>query len=339
MDKRFQVFVSSTYADLKEERQKVIQAVIEMDCIPAGMELFPAFDEEQFQFIKRVIDDCDYYLLIIGGRYGSVTEEGISYTEKEFDYAVSIGLRVVALVHENPDMIPYGKSEQDPQLRARLNQFREKVTTGRMVKLWTSAEQLPAMVVTSLATIIKVHPAVGWIRADKAGNVELLTEINELRKENDQLRATATEFKPLVENLAGLDDKVTISGSYHRKGFTQTEQWFATLTWAEIFATISPYLVRVPNDDAVKSILNVTGFERSGVNPDYNNNLGLHDQIFRTVAVQLEALGLVKVKYMETTAGSMGLFWGITPPGQRLMIELRTVKRSPQQIGKTPDAR
>ena len=83
MDKRFQVFVSSTYADLKEARQKVIQTLMEMDCIPAGMELFPAADEEQWKFIKRVIDDCDYYILIIGGRYGSLTAEGISYTEKE----------------------------------------------------------------------------------------------------------------------------------------------------------------------------------------------------------------------------------------------------------------
>lgn len=73
MNKKYQVFVSSTYADLEEERRSVIQTVIGMDCIPAGMELFPATDEEQFEFIKRVIDDCDYYLLIIGGRYGSTT--------------------------------------------------------------------------------------------------------------------------------------------------------------------------------------------------------------------------------------------------------------------------
>ncbi len=133
MDKRYQVFVSSTYADLKEERRRVIQTIIEMDCIPAGMELFPAADEEQFQFIKRVIDDCDYYLLIIGGRYGSTTEEGISYTEKEYDYAVTRGLKVIALIHENPDEIPFGKSEQDPLLRERLQRFRKKASTNRLV--------------------------------------------------------------------------------------------------------------------------------------------------------------------------------------------------------------
>jgi hypothetical protein len=80
MEKHYQVFVSSTYADLQEERSHVFRTLMEMDCIPAGMELFPAIDEEQFEFIKKVIDDCDCYLLIIGGRYGSLTPEDISYT-------------------------------------------------------------------------------------------------------------------------------------------------------------------------------------------------------------------------------------------------------------------
>src|SRR5580704_15967857 len=70
--KRYQVFVSSKYADLKEERSKVIQTIMELDCIPAGMEIFPAIDDEQFNFIKKIIDDCDYYILIIGGRYGTI---------------------------------------------------------------------------------------------------------------------------------------------------------------------------------------------------------------------------------------------------------------------------
>src|SRR6266849_6800645 len=115
MDKRYQVFVSSTYADLKEERQKVIQAVIGMNCIPAGMELFPAADEEQFNFIKRIIDDCDYYLLIIGGRYGSVDGEGVSYTEKEYDYALGRGLKVIAFVHSDPTSLGDGKVDTDPE--------------------------------------------------------------------------------------------------------------------------------------------------------------------------------------------------------------------------------
>ena len=97
MDHRFQVFISSTFAD----RQRVMQVIMEMDCIPAGMELFPAMDDDQLAFIKGVIDDCDYYVILIGGRYGSVNEQGVSYTEAEYDYAVAKVLKVVALLQPN----------------------------------------------------------------------------------------------------------------------------------------------------------------------------------------------------------------------------------------------
>lgn len=106
MDRHYQVFVSSTYDDLREERQQVIQALLELDCIPAGMELFPAADDEQWEFIKRVIDECDYYLVIIGGRYGSTDNKGTSYTEKEYDYAVDQRKPVIGFYHENPEKFP-----------------------------------------------------------------------------------------------------------------------------------------------------------------------------------------------------------------------------------------
>jgi hypothetical protein len=161
MSKRFQVFVSSTYADLESERRAVMQTVIELDCIPAGMELFPAVDEEQFEFIKRIIDDCDYYLLIIGGRYGSTTADGISYTEREYDFAVEQGLKVIALIHAKPEEISLGKSETDPVLRERLRLFRDGVAQGRLVKYWTNANELPGLVALSVSKTIKLFPAVG----------------------------------------------------------------------------------------------------------------------------------------------------------------------------------
>ena len=66
-DKRYQVFVSSTFHDLERERQEVMHALLELDCMPAGMELFPAANESQWNLIKKVIDDCDYYILIVAG--------------------------------------------------------------------------------------------------------------------------------------------------------------------------------------------------------------------------------------------------------------------------------
>ena len=117
IQKRYQVFVSSTFRDLQEERQEVIQALLELDCIPCGMELFPAANEDQWSLIKSVIDGCDYYLVILAGRYGSLDPDGVSYTQKEYEYAVEKSKPVIALLHENPGLIPAGKSETDPDAR------------------------------------------------------------------------------------------------------------------------------------------------------------------------------------------------------------------------------
>ena len=257
MDKRYQVFVSSTYADLKQERQHVIQALMEMDCIPSGMELFPAADEEQWEFIKSIIDDCDYYLLIIGGRYGSTTEEGISYTEKEYDYAFEKGLKIIALLHEKPDEISVGKSDVDPELRARLAAFREKVASNRLVKFWNRPEELPGIVALSLSKTIKMYPATGWVRANTVANEDLLGQLNEVRSENNLLKAKLADLsqEPLskVEGLADFEDKFTVHGTYRSDRYSGT--WKSTLSWSEIFSYLAPYLLKHPNDEYVKNIL------------------------------------------------------------------------------------
>jgi len=339
MEKRYQIFISSTYLDLKDERRAVLQMVIQLDCIPAGMELFPASDDEQLAFIKRIIDDCDYYLLIIGGRYGSVDASGLSYTEQEYDYAVSRGLKIVALIHSNPDDIPFGKSEQDPELRARLQQFKAKVSSGRLVKLWNSAAELPGLVAVSLMHAIKTYPATGWIRANTAATVEVLTEINELRKQNAQLReenaalqknlADAAPPTLAFKDLAGLDESVMAFGQYwRREGYNRWQRWDVDVTWRQIFGYIGPYLVKNPNEEFVKYVLTQALFKKSGAE---GSSESLDDQFFQTVGVQLQAVGLVRLQYSKTTTGGMTLFWSFSSAGARLMLELRTVRTKPSE--------
>ena len=257
MEKRYQVFVSSTYADLVDERQHVIQTLMQMDCIPAGMELFPAADEEQFEFIKRVINDCDYYILIIGGRYGSVAPDGVSYTEMEYDYAIDRGLKVVAFLHEKPDEIPVAKSDTRPDLRGRLKAFRERVANGRLVKFWTKATDLPGLVALSLGQTIKLYPATGWVRADQIASAEAVTDLNKLLKRNQELETAlaAALAEPDIPDLADLDEEVELRGTYRISAVGYAPKaWKACLTWAELFAKIAPLLIVGRNEGTVKEV-------------------------------------------------------------------------------------
>ena len=124
MIKKHQIFVSSTFLDLQREREIALDAILRLEHLPSGMELFPSTHDDPLKYIKRVIDDCDYYLLIVGGRYGSTAEDGISYTEKEFDYALAKGLPIVACVRQDIAVLPAASRETDPTKAAALERFR-----------------------------------------------------------------------------------------------------------------------------------------------------------------------------------------------------------------------
>ena len=99
-----------------------------MNCIPAGMELWPSNPATSWEVIRRVIDRSDYYVLIIGGMYGSTNEDGISYTEQEYDYARELELPVLAFVHGIPYVVSGTAAER--QAVGRL------LTSGAAIGSW-----------------------------------------------------------------------------------------------------------------------------------------------------------------------------------------------------------
>lgn len=173
MLKKYQIFVGATYKDLIEERSAAINQIIKQRQIPAGMEYFGAMGEKQWNYIKKEIDNSDYYMLIIGGRYGSINEQGISYTEAEFDYACSRGIRIIPFLIKDIDTIPVGKCERTEEGREKLAKFRRKVEEkAGLVDYWTDKYDLQLKIGNSLANVLREYPAeTGWIRIDKDTNV------------------------------------------------------------------------------------------------------------------------------------------------------------------------
>src|SRR5262245_3807761 len=120
-----------------------MHALLEMDCIPAGMELFPAGDNASWTVIERVITESDYYVVIIGGRYGSVSQDNpLSFTEREYDLAVDAGIPVLPFLHGDPGKIPQEKTDPKDEQRAALVRFRQKIESAHQVKYWTDPGEL-----------------------------------------------------------------------------------------------------------------------------------------------------------------------------------------------------
>lgn len=191
---KYQVFVSSTYDDLKDERAQVIKAILEMGHIPVGMEMFSAADEEQWKIIARQIEETDYYVVIAGSRYGSVTDDGISYTEKEYDYATSRGIPALGFVIDS-SVEPLAKNvDKDQEKASALEKFKDKIKQ-RPVGFWKSAEDLHGKVSISLMKAFNTNPRPGWSRTHSAGGPEIAQELSRLSRENAELREELARAK------------------------------------------------------------------------------------------------------------------------------------------------
>lgn len=205
MDKRYQVFVSSTFTDLKEERKAIIEGLLNAKYIPAGMEMFAASNDEQFKYIKKIIDTCDYYVLIVGARYGSINPTtGKSFTEQEYDYAVEKGIPVLAFLHDDPYNLPADK--RDDEKRELLEKFRAKVSDGRLCKMWHTSAELIASVIISVGEEVADNPQMGWTRYDSINNCD--EDNRKLRQENKELRAYIKKLENSTKLTLDYEEKI-----------------------------------------------------------------------------------------------------------------------------------
>ena len=209
MEKIFHVFVSSTYRDLIDERKKVSEALSRAGYVAEGMEIFPAAAQKQMDFIERMINRCDYYILIVAGRYGSIAEDGQSYTEKEYLYAKSRGIPVLALIHKNIDEIPGKFQESNEEVKLKLATFTETLKRNSLVDFWNNPDDLAARALAALAQARGTHEGIGWVRGNTTASSEILSELNDARKENEELRRSISSLSQTQSfndiDIAGLD--------------------------------------------------------------------------------------------------------------------------------------
>ena len=347
IEKKYQVFISSTFRDLLEERQATLKAVLELGHMPAGMELFPAADDSAWQLIRDVIDSSDYYVLLIGGRYGSLDEEGIGYTEKEYEYAASVKKPVVALLHENPDNLPREKTEADPAAWDLLGQFRAKVESKHTCLYWKSAEELKARVIISLTSNIKRHPRAGWVRADSVPSDATIREVLALREQvanlETELKSVRTDAPPGTEDLLQGEDTFEVEYSFKASG-RQGGEYVALAydaaispSWDDIFSEVSPVLINEASEGQLRRTFRERFTEmamRDLVEHDEVKSLELSrfeflDSQIDTCLVQLRALGLIQESTKKRSVRDTSTYWTLTPYGDRLMVQLRALRRKP----------
>lgn len=325
MSKKYQIFISSTYQDLKDEREQVIKAVLEMGHIPVGMEMFSAADEEQWKIIARQIDEIDYYVIIVAHRYGSVTAEGISFTEKEYDYAVAKGVPILGFIIDDSSPWPKNRHEDDAKSQRRLDDFKKKVKS-RLIQFWKNKEDLHGKFSIALMKAITANPRTGWVRASEIAGPEVTKELTRLSSENAALRAQIEVFLRAGE---GHQDEVreTIKILFNNQRtfkIRQTIKWDEakphTCSLADIFHYAAPNLI------SENTSLGVSQNIALKLAIDYYSHWPIGTNIVSDMIADLAALDLVEPSKKKHSVSDTDDYWSLTKLGKQVLKEFRRVK-------------
>lgn len=205
--RKLQVFVSSTYIDLVDERQAAVSAILKAGHIPAGMELFSAGDQSQLDVIKKWIDQSDVYMLILGTRYGSLEPTSkYGYTEVEYDYAVSTGKPYFSLVMGldafDAKLKGTGGKFVEQDNPGKLKSFKEKVL-GKMCSIYNDPRDIRSFVLENLIDFAGREELEGWV---KGGSVidptPLYKRISELTDEITQLKGDLSDARVKQDEIS-----------------------------------------------------------------------------------------------------------------------------------------
>lgn len=235
MKKKYQFFISSTYADLIDERLEIIQTILRTENIPLGMEAFPAADKKQMDLIKEIIDQSDFYIVLVGGRYGSIDPEtGKSYTELEYDYAVSRGIPILAFL-KTDDSITKNQMDTERKKQLKLEAFKSKLKQ-KLLKFWSNKHELAAAVSQAIMHELKNSPPGGLVKYNQMPEILELTQKNEINKKyTDQLKSCIEKLNSHQSfNISGKNllqkinneilsciNEISICINYHRSRYIE----------------------------------------------------------------------------------------------------------------------
>lgn len=328
MDKKYQVFISSTYTDLIEERKKVQEILLMADCIPSGMEAFVAANDEQFEVIKKVIDLCDYYVLLIGGRYGSINQStGLSYTEMEYDYAVSKGIPILVFAIDESVVLDDDKKEKDINILYKLSQFRAKAMTNRLASIWKDLSDLSGKMAVSIMKAKEENARPGWIRGVDYDPTENLKKINSLQSENKKLMEELSQLKSSIEESPSVDfplefdeNKIEIefTDSYFNGSRYVTSSRSTKITLKEIFGYVSINMINVSvlESGVMDYIAKAVGAEGALRLTDKN--------MAKRICNQFIALKLMTTRWVD----GKGLYYSLTSKGAKLRDEMNLFRKN-----------
>jgi hypothetical protein len=272
MDKRYHVYISSTLADLKTERNILSGMVRELGHTPVLMDSFDDEDTQQWELIKKSIEDSDYMLVLLAKKYHSQGDTG-SRVEKEYLLAQKLGMPVLALLIGDKVKRSESRTEKDREGIKKLAQFRDRLK-NHPHETWTNAVDLFSRAQTLLIRQITLNPRQGWVRAGEVISPALANELGRLSSENARLKAELKAENPEIMDRIKAKMRYTLrllAANKETIGFFYSpgSKWEnpRNFRYLKLFRLLAPELYEG------KTIPELSKFLGSVLNPDLSRRL------------------------------------------------------------------
>jgi Domain of unknown function (DUF4062) len=229
------IFISSTFKDLRPEREKSKQALERMDILGRRMEVFVSEPIRPIEVALRELQHSDAVVLIIGFRAGSLLDESsdLTYTRAEFDRARELKRPIFLFVKTQNGR--WRNEEDDPRLRHALDALKEAAQAEQTPSYFENEDQLMAEVVVAIAR---------WKEMGRPGARSTFASWDEhfpprvgLFDYDQTLRGRAKEIAQLEDFLA--DDKGAVGVLLGRGGVGKSKllrDWSRGATgWQPVF--------------------------------------------------------------------------------------------------------
>lgn len=334
-EKRYQVFISSTYTDLAAERSALVQALPTLGCLPVGMDVHPA-GGTAWNAIKKLIDDCDYYILLLGSRYGSLSPSGVGYTHMEYVYASTKQKPILVLLHEAPETRPLAFQERTPEGKLKFNDFRQLLLKG-FVGRWSNEKDLDAALRQYMPQLIKSRPMPGWVKSDQASTPELEKEYQALKlrvAELEQEREILLNKQVLSQGaLSHGQDMFDLS--YRCKAYAlgncEDVSIKSQLSWNDLFASFAPYLNQLQTEEFILGKINervqeiaLADVQKTRPKAHAVTDVKVAPLTINTITIQFRTLGLMR---RQPKPGDSKPCWQLTALGEQHLASLLAVRK------------
>ena len=324
LDKRYQVFISTSGSEMQPERIVLAQTLVGMGFFSWGLEQRTPLSTA---FARRQIDDCDYVVILLGSAYGEQSVSGVGYMHLEYIYAVTKQKPIIVFMHEEPSARDGALHDDKPELREKFQEFR-KLLQNEVDQVFTyrSMRDLEMAVRFNLPQMLERSPVLGWVRPQ---NIQVLQdEIDHLKSKLEQLETEAgkREVDPFL-SLPKVSMHEPFSFEYrmhaYQDGNFKELKIQKKLTWAQLLSILGTTFVHPTPEEFFSKRMN-----------EYLNETGIQDARVEMPRAHAGARAQIKIRAVHSMKMQVRqnewiiqsgrddrqrMLWQITPKAQKLM--------------------